>query len=247
MRTYRTVADVEGAGAVFDLTAPAVAGTRSLRGEVSRLAVGLAFAPAVLDWTDLDLAGELQGLATFRPPVGDRLPYIDDSVDIVVVDAAHDLDEARRVASLGVVSVARGASGVEVLGVDVRRATGYDERGVDPDHGAGSVPPLRRVLVWSSAGVGDEEWRTHLEARASAAGADLRIAEIPSPELREDAARYDVIVMVEPNVLPIPGAIEAAAALAAAARDAAVAGKVSGPTAPSKPPEAWCSSTVPSA
>jgi hypothetical protein len=226
VRTYRTAADVEGAGAVFDLTAPAVAGSRSLRGEVSRLAVGLAFAPAVLDWTDLDLAGELQGLATFRPPLGDRLPYIDDSVDVVVVDAAHDLDEARRVATLGVVSVARGASGVEVLGVDVRGVTEPPEHVVDPDRGAGSVPPAPRVLVWSSADATDVAWRTHLEARALAAGADLRIAPMPSPELPDDAARYDVIVMVEPNVLPLPGAIEAAAALAVADPGAAVAGKV---------------------
>ena len=57
---------------------------RSLRGEVQRLAAGSAPGAAVLDWTDLDVAAELPGLTTFRPPAGDRLPYLDDSVDIVV-------------------------------------------------------------------------------------------------------------------------------------------------------------------
>jgi hypothetical protein len=219
VRTYRTVVDTEGAGAVFDLTAPAVDGARSLRGEVSRLAAGLLDAPAVLDWTALNLAGELQGLATFRPPAGDRLPYLDGSVDIVVLDGVHDHDEARRVASLAVITVAAGASGVEVCAVEARDAA----RAAD-----GSRPARLRVLVWSSAeeGVGDN-WRAQLAARVRAAGADLHIAEIASDGLAGTGHDdYDVVLVVEPNALPLPGTIEAAAALAAANPRAAVAGKV---------------------
>ena len=118
VRTYRTVVDDPGAGAVFDLAAMAVVGARSLRGEVGRLAAGVPQLPAVLDWTDIDVAPELTGLATFRPPEGVRLPYLDNSVDIVVVDGAHDLDDARRVASLGVITVAPGATGVVVERVE---------------------------------------------------------------------------------------------------------------------------------
>jgi hypothetical protein len=219
VRTYRTVVDTEGAGAVFDLTAPAVDGARSLRGEVSRLAAGLLDAPAVLDWTALNLASELQGLATFRPPAGDRLPYLDSSVDIVVVDGVHDHDEARRVASLAVITVAAGASGVEVCAVEARDAA----RAAD-----GSRPERLRVLVWSSAeeGVGDN-WRAQLAARVRAGGADLQIAEIASDGLAGTGHDdYDVVIVVEPNALPLPGTIETAAALAAANPRAAVAGKV---------------------
>ena len=45
------------------------------------------------------------GLTTFRPPAGDRLPYLDHSVDVVVVDGKHDPGEAGRVARLGVITI----------------------------------------------------------------------------------------------------------------------------------------------
>jgi hypothetical protein len=214
-RTYRTVADNEGAGAVFDLATSAVAGSRSLRGEVSRIAAGLPTAPAVLDWTDLDVAAELPGLATFRPPLGDVLPYLDASVDVVVVDEEHDLAEARRVAATGVITVSGGASGVEVTAVVVVGAN---------DGVGGSVPAAPSVLVWSSAAA-DNSWRSHLAARVAEAGADLRFAEIDAAG-PATVAGYDVVVVVEPGVLPLPGAIEAAALLAAARPASAIAGKV---------------------
>jgi hypothetical protein len=225
VRTYRTVVDEEGAGAVYDLGAPAVEGPRSLRGEVSRLARGLVGSPAVLDWTELDLAAELSGLATFSPPSGHRLPYLDHSVDVVVVDAAHGLDEARRVASLGVITVVAGGSGVEVRAVE-RTATEADEDiARDSEVSGASRRPAPRVAVWSSAVAGDDTWRTQLAARAAAAGADLVIGEIDAARLADPGA-YDVVVVVEPHVLPLPGTIEAAALLAAANPDSAIAGKV---------------------
>jgi hypothetical protein len=211
LRTYRTLEDRDDAGAVFDLgEAPSDSGSRSLRGEVSRLAETLAYPPAVLDWTSLELAAELPGLATFLPPAGDRLPYVDRSVDIVVVDEDHNLDDARRVASLGVITVSAGASGVDVRTV---------ERVAD----AAAAAPAR-VLVWSTAG-DDARWVEQLSARAAAAGADVRIAEIEAESLAA-VDDYDVVVVVEPQVLPLPGAIEAAVALVAGRPDTAVAGKV---------------------
>jgi hypothetical protein len=213
-RTYRTVADEPGAGAVFDMTTPAVVGSRSLRGELSRLARTLPDPPAVLAWTDFELSAELAGLATFRPPPGDRLPYLDSSVDVVVVDETHDLAEASRVAALGVITVAAGASGLEVRDVQ----------------GDGGPPPSAlRVLVWSSA-ANDDTWRAHLATRVAAAGADLRIAELDGSGLAAaglgTTGDHDVIIVVEPHVLPLPGMIEAAAMVAAADPSSAVAGKV---------------------
>ena len=211
MRTYRTVVDEESAGAVFDLFETAVAGTRSLRGEVDRLSAELPHAPAVLDWTALALAGDLPGEATFTPPPGDRLPYLDRSVEIVVVDRTHDVAEARRVASHGVITVAAGATGIDVRDVE----------------DIGTVPGTSglRVLVWSNAADSDDAWRAHLAERAAEAGADVRFAEIDAAGLVA-ATNHDVVVVVEPHVLPLPGAIEAAAALAASMPDTAIAGKV---------------------
>jgi GT2 family glycosyltransferase len=66
--------------------------------------------PAILDWTtDGKVADALPEHATFRPPAkAEVLPYLDHSVDVVVVDAGTRarLAEARRVASDAVVELA---------------------------------------------------------------------------------------------------------------------------------------------
>jgi GT2 family glycosyltransferase len=64
---------------------------------------------AVLDWgSALPLESELRGQKVFSPPAdGDELPYLDDTIDVIVTtDDADRLAEARRVASVAVVSVA---------------------------------------------------------------------------------------------------------------------------------------------
>jgi GT2 family glycosyltransferase len=64
--------------------------------------------PTVLDFrTGCDLAAELPALCVFSPPDGDRLPYLDESIDVVAVDTDRGLrlDEALRVASDAVVSI----------------------------------------------------------------------------------------------------------------------------------------------
>ena len=208
--TYRCVADQSGAGVVFDLGAPADATASSLRHEIQRLAAGGAHDPAVLAWTDLAVDGELPGVTIFRPPAGTDLPYLDDSVEIVVRDDLRDRDEARRVATLGVVTVASAPDGLEVRSVE-------DLTGVGPG-------PAPTVLVRAGSG-GDEAWTRELAARVADEGADLELG-----PLAADAATttngHDVVVLVEPFVLPLPGAIRAAAALAAEQPDVAITGKV---------------------
>ena len=209
-RKFRTVVDEPGAGAVFDLSTPAATGVRSLRGEVKRLATAGASVPAVLDWTGLDVAGELRDLTVFRPPDGSQLPYLDRSIDVVVVDTEHDLSEARRVASVGVIVVAA-------------RGTSIDVRAVE---GGGEEPAAApRTLVWSSSSNPNDGWRGALEARATAAGVDVWFASIEAASLPA-GKDYDVIVAVEEGVLPLPGSIEAAARAAICRPDTAIAGKV---------------------
>jgi hypothetical protein len=208
---YRSVTDQPGAGAVYDLAQPASADATSLRGAIDRLANRRADAPAVLDWTGFDLGRDLPDLATFRPSAGDRLLYLDRSVDIVVVDESRDLAEARRVAALGVISLARGPSGLEVRLVE--------DTSTDPP------PASLRVLVRSTGGAADDPWRDRLQASAAEAGADLRLGPLDPEELAAHD-RHDVVIVVERDALPLPGAIEAAARYAAANPSAVVTGKV---------------------
>jgi hypothetical protein len=206
--TYRCLDDRPDAGAVFDLDAPAAPTHRSLRGEVRRLTAAAEHDPAVLVWTDLDIAGELPGVTTFRPPAGGALPYVDDSIELVVRDELHDGTEARRVATVGVVTVAAGAGGIEV-------------RGVDDLAPSGSRAP--RVLVRACTADADGCWARALARRVADAGADLELTTRPE-RMRADG--HDVVLLVEPDVLPFPGAIEAAAAWASEHPDGAVTGKV---------------------
>jgi GT2 family glycosyltransferase len=76
--------------------------------------------PAILDWIGAVPADLADGCAVFAPdvPAGAGLPYLDQSIDLVVVDAsdAPGLAEARRVASGGVLVVngPRTGAGVDV-------------------------------------------------------------------------------------------------------------------------------------
>ncbi|HEX6236385.1 MAG TPA: hypothetical protein VFZ68_04275, partial [Acidimicrobiales bacterium] len=211
VRTYRTVVDEPDAGAVFDLSRAPGSELRSLRAAVEQLAAGLGRPPAVLNCTSGDLGAELPGHATFSPPAtGGPLPYLDGSVDVVVVDAGHgDLAEARRVASLGVVTVAVGESGPVVRHVE----------GAAPP---AAVPP--RIMVWSSP-VADVRWEPTLADRVERAGAHLFVAPLDAGHLA-GLDDHDVVIAVEPHALPLPGAIEAAAAAALADPATAAAGKV---------------------
>jgi hypothetical protein len=211
VRNYRTAVDEAGAGLVFDLGSPPQPGTRSLHAAIEELAAGGADAPAVLDLTGGALEAELPDLAVFSPARHQGpLPYLDRSVDVVVVDQDGDLGEARRVAALGVITVAPGNSGPVVVSVD----------SVAPAAGS----PAPRALVWS-APAADPRWEPALAEQAEQAGASLLVAAIGAEAL-DALADHDVVVAVEPHVLPLPGAIRAAAAAAAADPAAAVAGKV---------------------
>jgi hypothetical protein len=210
VRTYRVAKDEPGAGLVFDLTRPPEPGSRSLRAAIDELAGNLNEPPAVLDCAGLGLATELPDLAVFSPPAGERLPYVDHSVDVVVVRPDDSPVEARRVAALGVITAAVGTSGPVV-------------RAVDPVVSAAeSARP--RVLVWSGPAP-DPRWERALADRVDQAGATLLVAPLAA-EAIDRLVEHDVVVAVEPQVLPLPGSLRAAAQAVVAERATAVAGKV---------------------
>jgi Sulfotransferase family len=211
VRTYRTLADQPGAGAVFDLGQPAEEQARSLRAAIEHLSAGGIEPPAVLDCTGLDVRAELPDLAVFTPPVGDaRLRYLDRSIDVVVVEDGRDPGDAARVARLGVITVAAGGTGAAVRSVDAYSKT------------AQAAPP--RVLVWA-APAPDPRWEATLRERVEQAGAALLLAPLDVKAFPK-LDGHDVVVALEPHVLPLPGAIRAAAASAAGDPASAVAGKV---------------------
>jgi hypothetical protein len=214
VRHHRTVADEPGAGAVFDLLRPAEGHLPSLRAAIDELSAGTDEPPAVLDCTGLDLRVELPDLAVFTPPPGDRLHYLDRSVDVVVVEADRQTPagraEAARVAGRGVVLVAPGGTGAAVRSVE--RVASADE------------PAEPGVLVWASPAQ-DPRWEPAVAERVEQAGASLLVAPV-GPEAPASLEGHDVVVALEPHVLPLPGAIRAAAAAAADDPASAVAGKV---------------------
>jgi hypothetical protein len=195
---------------VYDLTRVADAGTPTVRSAIDQLTGG-ASSPAVLDCTDLDLAVELRDLATFRPPDGARLPYLDDSVDIVVIDSSRDPEEATRVASLGVITVTGTPSGPRIEATIAL--------------GARPTTTGARVVVWTSPDRNDPRWIDALAERAAGAGAALHVAPLSAAGLAQ-APPHDVLVAVEAHVLPLPGALDAAAELALAQSEQLIAGKV---------------------
>jgi hypothetical protein len=81
----------------------------TIRRAVASLRARSSSEPSILDWrTGMEFAGQLPDLPVFTPPAdGDALPYLDRSVDVVVVassDAAR-LAEARRVAAQAVIRI----------------------------------------------------------------------------------------------------------------------------------------------
>jgi hypothetical protein len=198
---HLVLADEPGAGIVYDLSRPAGGETPSLSAVIDDLG-GDGAVPAVLDWTDLTLAEELPGLAVFRPPAGDTLPYLDTTVDVVVIDDPARAAEAARVSSLGVITVAASPSGARVVDVDRR---------ID-------APTARAPVVLWSAPTRDPRWEPYLDELAKRVGARMGVG----PLHEADVGDGERLVLVEPYVVPLPEALAAAATEA----EGVLAGKV---------------------
>lgn len=210
---HRVLADEPDAGIVFDLAAPATGSGRLLGSEVASLVAARGHSVAVLDWTQRGIASELPGVTTFRPAAGDRLLHADSSVEVVVVDGTRDPAEALRVASSSVITVTGGGEGTVSIVAEIQDLVPSEAK---------SGP---RCLVWSAAPQGDVRWQELLAQRVEEAGAQLLLTSLDLDGLT-GLDEQDVIVLVEPYVLPLPGSLRAAASVAIADRSAAVAAKV---------------------
>lgn len=155
----------------------------------------------LLDWTGLDMGRLLPGRTIF-PPVaapGERLPYRDHTIDVVLVDDAGRMDEAERVAARAVVRVAPN---------EIDGATVVETRRLRSD---GSAAPPVPILVGTEPG--DVWLRTLAEIVGDRRSIEIRAAP------RADAAALEtespIVVLAERGVLPLPGCIEAAERLLA--------------------------------
>jgi hypothetical protein len=105
---YELVADEEGVGLLFDVGSPRSEERSSdtVVEVLDRILDGDRYAP-VLDWTGFGLTSLIgdRGLFAAPPDTDGELPYLDRSIDVVVVDDPSHLDEGRRVATSAVVLV----------------------------------------------------------------------------------------------------------------------------------------------
>jgi hypothetical protein len=196
-RRYEVVAEEAGAGFLFD-TGSRRSDQRpdeTLPGVLDRILDGERYAP-VLDWTGFDLDSLIADRGIFEaPPDADgELPYLDRSIDIVVVDDPGHFDEARRVATSAVVLV-------------------------DPDE-AGAVGVVRVEEIGGEVSGGPEAVVVEAGRRAVREASEIdsvvvAIAErgvLPLPRCLEAAEailrRYDDVAGVAVKVLDADGLLE---------------------------------------
>lgn len=162
----------------------------------------------VLDWTDLDLGAVVKDRGLFTAASGDEagLPYLDGSVDVVVVDDPGRVDEARRVASRATIGVRRDPQGrIEVVDVD--------------DFGDTVQGPSTEVLIAADG--------PHDLDEVIAENCRCPVARVKDPITAAATSEADVAVILTPGVVPLSRCVDALAfTLAADASVGAVAAKL---------------------
>ena len=191
---YDVVIDRPGVGMLVDLRRPAAERTVGLAELVDSLLGGRRYAP-VLDWTGLDVGALLTGPNVFKTSTADAvLPYLDSTVDVVLIDDPRRLEESGRIAKRAVVQVtAEGAGGVRVTAVQRLAMSKTDDVG-------------STVMAALGRESGDP-WLTRLE---ESVGEHSSTTVVAGEELAAaDVGDADVLVLVEPSVLPLPGSVAA--------------------------------------
>jgi hypothetical protein len=201
---YRVIADQEDAGMLVDLRSRRSArdgAVRSLPAVIDRLAAAYGREPSVLDCTGRELGAQLPDRNVFTPPASGALPYVDGTVDVVLVSegspsgggANGQLAEARRVAGLAVVTVEEDAGAV------VAEVDHVAPPAEEPDDG--------RIRIVVGATEPEPRWLEHLE-EAVAAESNAEVV-VGAQQWGEVAAGAEVVGIVEEGVLPLPGCLDA--------------------------------------
>ncbi len=164
---------------------------------IDRIAVAAERPLAVLDMTQLDIASRMPNYNVFPPPRSDgELPYLDSTIDVVVIDNDLQLSEARRAAVEALVRVRCGSSGLpEVESVELLSEE-------DPE-----VEAQIAVVVGSDSL--STAWLERM-AEALVEEPSAFLATKLSPDVLERAA---MVAFVDDDVLPLPSCLSAARAV----------------------------------
>jgi hypothetical protein len=198
---YRVVASDSEFGLLIDMTDRRARADRWPSGAattVDRIAAGVGRSLIVLDLTKLDMASRMPNHNVFSPSTPDgRLPYLDATVDVVLIESDLMLQEAQRVAIEAVVTVRRSSSGLpEVESVD---------RLLEPD--AGAKAQMAVIVTGSSPSA---PWLERLREALEEEPATYLVTS-PDPDAVVDA---DIVALIDEGVLPLPSSLsESRAAL----------------------------------
>jgi hypothetical protein len=236
--------------AIYRLTGEESAGVSglisTLNKTISCLRIRTGRDPSILDWdSGLGIADHLPYETVFAPPNNEpTLPYLDDTVDIVMVpaDAATSrLVEARRVAASAVITVDPGSSERAELEWLAGGHSGWGEDASvtmipdgDGGHWDATLDAFAEALQDGFAGefgaVGDPATLGQVCERAAATGVSLRQVEAPATGVArqaraaaESSDRRLQIFLTAPAV-PLPGWLPSILALFGRERDAGVVG-----------------------
>ncbi len=197
LERYSVMASDPSFGILADLTDRQVPTNRwssSVSGVIDRLAAGTGRNLAVLDMTHLHIAGRLPGHNVFSSPNHDGiLPYLDSTIDVVVIESDEDLPEATRTAMEAVVRIRPGPGGLpEVRSVELLGASPKDRR---------------RIAVVVDRQSSTTQWTDRL-AEA--------LQEEPAAFLATDSDeidRADMVALIDNGVLPLPSCLSVASGL----------------------------------
>jgi hypothetical protein len=202
--------------------------------------------PSILDWgTELGIADQLPEMPVLVPPgEGAVLPYLDGTIDVVVLAGADgaQVAEARRVAAAAVIRVDPSSPERAELEWLAQGSPGWGEDvsvTVFPDADASRWDPtlaaLAETLDDSFAGrltvVADPATLGRAGEQVAAAGAELRPIEVPvdaslaqRAQTAMKAADQRIHALVTAPAVPLPGWLPSILALFSPQRDAGVVG-----------------------
>jgi hypothetical protein len=220
--SYARVDVGDDAGAMWALQEPC-ADLDAIR-IVSALGLRIGRPPVILDWgADRRLADALRS-SPVQPfdRLERSLPYLDDSIDVVLVPGRHDDEcarEAARVARHAVISV--GAQGTELVWEDPDLRPQGRVAVLVPDADGLSPSWLQRLmssLPWSmdascylglvdpSAAHADRRWSDERDRVTAVRAGSGDVAELL--QRVASVASSDTIVLLDAATVPLPGAIE---------------------------------------
>lgn len=199
---YHVLADEPGSGLLVDLETRRRAVTgwpADLVGVLDRLSADAGRSPSILDWTERALGERLVGRNVFRPhDDGPALPYLDRSVDVVVVEEPARVEEARRVAVVAVVALDAAARPQAV----VDEVVVIDE---GTPHAAATVDVVVRGLDTDAAAADAAAADAVREALATEP-----VGELVTGDDWPVAGHAELVAFLDPGAVPLPGALAAA-------------------------------------